>query len=150
MEVRRLKKNGKRCVFTNGCFDLLHVGHVRYLTAARALGDVLIVGVNSDRSLRALKGVGRPLIPQRERLEILSALWCIDYLVLFSGKTPRRLIAALRPDVLVKGGDWPIEEIVGRELVEQDGGKVVRIKVVQGISTTLLIERIVKFFGEKR
>ncbi len=143
-KVKALQRQGKRCVFTNGCFDLIHVGHVRYLSAARALGDRLIVAVNADQSVRRLKGTSRPVVPQRERLEILSAFWFIDYLVLFSGKTPLRLITALKPDILVKGGDWPLKDIVGREVVEAQGGKVVRIKTVPGASTSTLIERIRK------
>lgn len=142
--VRALQKKGKKVVFTNGCFDLLHVGHVRYLSAARALGDALIVAVNSDQSVRALKGEQRPIVPQRERLEVLAALSPVDYLILFTGKTPRRLIGTLGPDILVKGGDWALEDIVGRKEVEARGGKVVRIKVIQGASTTGLIERILQ------
>ncbi len=143
-QVRAFQKKKKKVVFTNGCFDILHVGHIRYLSAARALGDVLIVAVNSDRSVRALKGEQRPIVPQRERLEVLAALSFVDYLLLFTGKTPGRLINTLGPDILVKGGDWSLEEIVGRKQVEARGGKVVRIKVVRGASTTGLIERIVE------
>jgi len=142
--VLSLRRQDKRCVFTNGCFDLIHVGHVRYLSAARALGDVLIVGVNADRSVRRLKGPSRPIVPQRERLEILSAFWFVDYLILFAGQTPLRLITALKPDILVKGGDWPLDQIVGREAVEKQGGQVVRIKTVPGASTTSIIERVLK------
>jgi len=142
--VRVLQNKNRKVVFTNGCFDILHVGHVRYLSAARALGDALIVAVNSDQSIRALKGEQRPIVPQRERLEVLAALSCVDYLLLFTGKTPRRLINTLGPDILVKGGDWSLEEIVGRKEVEARGGKVVRIKLVRGASTTALIERILE------
>ncbi|MFQ5580313.1 MAG: D-glycero-beta-D-manno-heptose 1-phosphate adenylyltransferase [Nitrospiria bacterium] len=143
-QVRALQKKGQKVVFTNGCFDLIHVGHVRYLSAARALGDALIIAVNADRSVRALKGEQRPIVPQRERLEVLAALSCVDYLVLFTGKTPLRLINTLGPDILVKGGDWSLDDIVGRKEVEARGGKVVRIKVVQGASTTGLIDRILE------
>lgn len=149
-EVQCLQVQGKRCVFTNGCFDLIHVGHVRYLSAARALGDFLIVAVNSDKSVRTLKGNKRPIMPQRDRLEVLAAFSCVDTLLLFTGATPKRLIAALKPDILVKGGDWPLDEIVGRALVEQRGGKVVRIKTVGGASTTSLIEKIASDFRRQR
>lgn len=143
-KVRSLRKQGKRVVFTNGCFDLLHVGHVRYLAAARALGDCLVVAVNSDASVRRLKGASRPIVPHRERTEVLAALGCVDYVVLFNANTPQRVIDALVPDILVKGGDWAVEEIVGRETVERHGGKVVRIQIVPGASTTGIIERILK------
>lgn len=143
-KVRALQKQGKRIVFTNGCFDLLHVGHVRYLTAARALGDCLVVAVNSDASVRRLKGSARPIVPHRERTEVLAALGCVDYVVLFNANTPQQIIDTLVPDILVKGGDWALEKIVGKETVEQHGGKVVRVKVVPGASTTGIIERILK------
>ena len=148
--VRPLQAAGKRVVFTNGCFDLLHVGHVRYLQAARALGDLLIVAVNSDRSVRMLKGPARPIVRQGERLEVLAALACVDYLVRFSGATPRRLIQTLRPDILVKGSDWLLEEIAGHDLVTKWGGKVVRIPLVPGASTSALIARIRARCGEER
>ena len=140
--VRRLQAAGKRVVFTNGCFDLLHVGHVRYLQEARELGDALVVGVNSDASVRRLKGAGRPLTPARERAEILAALCCVDFVTIFGAATPLQLIRALGPDVLVKGGDWPLARIVGREVVEGRGGKVVAIPFVRNRSTTALIARI--------
>ena len=145
-KVRILQRRGERIVLTNGCFDLLHVGHVRYLAAARALGDALVVAVNSDASVRRLKGITRPIVPQKERLEVLAALECDDYLILFSGKTPKNVIVSLGPDVLVKGGDWALENIVGREEVERRGGKVVRIKTVPGASTTNIIERVLRRF----
>ena len=126
-KVRALQRQGKKIVLTNGCFDLLHVGHVRYLTAARGLGDALIVAVNSDASVRRLKGITRPIVAQKERLEVLAALACVDYLILFGGKTPKKIIASVGPDILVKGADWALENIVGREEVERRGGKVVRI-----------------------
>jgi len=137
-----LRAAGKRIVFTNGCFDLLHVGHVRYLQEARALGDALVVGVNSDASVRRLKGPGRPFTQARERAEVLAALACVDYVTVFAGETPQRLIAAVQPDVLVKGGDWPIEKIVGREIVEARGGRVLALPFVKGRSTTATIRRI--------
>jgi D-beta-D-heptose 7-phosphate kinase/D-beta-D-heptose 1-phosphate adenosyltransferase len=140
--VRRLQRAGRKVVFTNGCFDLLHVGHVRCLQRARGLGDALVVGLNSDASVRRLKGPGRPLTPARERAEILAALACVDFVTVFGAATPRQLIRAVQPDVLVKGGDWDVGEIVGREIVEGRGGKVVAIPFVKGRSTTGLIGRI--------
>ncbi len=143
---RGWKDNGRRVVFTNGCFDLLHLGHIRLLEQARALGDVLVVGLNSDRSVRELKGDGRPLVPARERAEVVAALEAVEAVVIFEEATPRELVAALRPDVLVKGGDWGPEEIVGREEVEAAGGRVERIPLLEGYSTSALIAKIV---GEK-
>jgi D-beta-D-heptose 7-phosphate kinase/D-beta-D-heptose 1-phosphate adenosyltransferase len=136
------KRNGRRVVFTNGCFDLLHPGHIRSLEQARALGDVLIVGLNSDASVRQLKGEGRPVIPESERAEILAALESVDAVVIFDDLTPREVIARLLPDVLVKGGDWPGDQIVGREEVEAAGGRVVRAPVVPGYSTTDILKKI--------
>jgi rfaE bifunctional protein nucleotidyltransferase chain/domain len=138
----RLRGEGQRVVFTNGVYDLLHPGHVRYLQAARAEGDALIVGVNSDRSVRALKGPHRPVHPQDERAELIAALACVDAAVVFDQDTPHEIITALQPDVLVKGADWPADQIVGRELVEARGGRVVRVHVVPGHSSTQLIERM--------
>lgn|SRR5574341_468762 len=138
---RRAK--GERIVFTNGCFDLLHIGHTRYLEAARALGDLLVVGVNSDASVRSLeKGPGRPVVPEAQRAEVLAALACVDYVVLFDEPDPAGLLADLQPDVLVKGSDWPPERIIGREAVEARGGTVRTIPLVPGVSTTVLVERI--------
>ncbi len=136
------KRNGRRMVFTNGCFDLLHPGHIQSLEQARALGDALVVGLNSDKSVRELKGPGRPVFPELERAEILAALECVDAVVIFDELTPRSVIAALLPDVLVKGGDWPSNQIVGREEVEAAGGRVVSIPVVPGYSTTAILEKI--------
>jgi D-beta-D-heptose 7-phosphate kinase/D-beta-D-heptose 1-phosphate adenosyltransferase len=136
------KRNGKRVVFTNGCFDLLHPGHIRLLEDARALGDILIVGLNSDESVRMLKGEGRPVIPEQERAEILSSFECVDAVVIFDELTPQQTVAALLPDVLVKGGDWPGNQIVGREEVEAAGGKVVLVEVVEGYSTTEILKKI--------
>jgi D-beta-D-heptose 7-phosphate kinase/D-beta-D-heptose 1-phosphate adenosyltransferase len=138
----RGKRNGRRIVFTNGCFDLLHPGHIRSLELARQLGDALIVGLNSDASVRQLKGPGRPVILERERAEILAALQCVDAVVIFDDLTPRRVIAALLPDVLVKGGDWPGDQIVGREEVEAAGGRVVSVPVVPGYSTSAILQKI--------
>ena len=136
------KRNGQRVVFANGCFDLLHPGHVETLEKARSLGDALVVGVNSDRSVRDMKGAGRPILPERERAEILAALECVDGVIIFDEPTPRETIAALLPDVLVKGGDWASDAIVGREEVEAAGGKVVSIPLVAGFSTTAILEKI--------
>jgi D-glycero-beta-D-manno-heptose 1-phosphate adenylyltransferase len=136
------KRNGRRVVFTNGCFDLLHPGHIETLERARSLGDVLVVGVNSDRSVRETKGAGRPVLPELERAEILAALECVDGVVIFDEPTPREIVAALLPDVLVKGGDWASDQIVGREEVEAAGGKVISIPVVAGYSTTAMLEKI--------
>jgi len=138
----REKRNGQRVVFTNGCFDLLHPGHIRSLETARALGDVLIVGMNSDESVRRLKGEGRPVIPAQERAEILASLECVDAVVIFDELTPQRVVAELLPDVLVKGGDWPGNQIVGRAEVEAAGGKVVLVEVVPGYSTTEILKKI--------
>lgn len=138
----REKRNGKRVVFTNGCFDLLHPGHIRGFEQARALGDVLIVGMNSDSSVRQLKGPTRPVIPERERAELLAALESVDAVVIFDELTPREVISRLLPDVLVKGGDWPGDQIVGREEVEAAGGRVVSIPLVPGYSTTAILQKI--------
>jgi D-beta-D-heptose 7-phosphate kinase/D-beta-D-heptose 1-phosphate adenosyltransferase len=138
----KMKRAGKRLVFTNGCFDLLHAGHVRYLSEARALGDALVVALNSDRSVRELKGEGRPILNEQERAEVIAALEAVDYVIVFDEETPRELIAALLPDVLVKGGDWPLDQIVGRDEVEAAGGKVLSLPYVEGSSTTEIIERI--------
>jgi D-beta-D-heptose 7-phosphate kinase/D-beta-D-heptose 1-phosphate adenosyltransferase len=132
---------GGRVVFTNGVFDLLHPGHVRYLTAARGLGDLLIVGVNSDRSVRAIKEPGRPLNPDTERAEVLLGLTCVDVVVMFHEDTPYALIEQIQPDVLVKGADWGPEAIVGRDIVEARGGRVERVTLAAGYSTTDLIRR---------
>ncbi|MCI0404179.1 MAG: D-glycero-beta-D-manno-heptose 1-phosphate adenylyltransferase [Acidobacteria bacterium] len=139
---REWKEQRQRVVFTNGCFDLLHPGHVRLLEQARKLGDVLVVGLNSDASVRRLKGEARPLMAEAGRAEVLAALECVDAVTFFEEETPRELIAALRPDVLVKGGDWAPEQIVGREEVEAAGGRVVVVPYVEGYSTSALIEKI--------
>jgi rfaE bifunctional protein nucleotidyltransferase chain/domain len=138
----RLRRGGKTVVFTNGCFDLIHAGHIRLFDFAKRRGDVLIVALNSDASIRRLKGPSRPVFPLRERLEILSAVADIDYVTWFCEDTPRRIIAVLLPDVLVKGGDWGAGAIVGREEVEAAGGKVVRVPYLRGHSSTSIIDRI--------
>ena len=140
--VRAARRRGLRVVFTNGCFDLLHVGHVRSLEAARRLGDRLIVGVNSDAGVRRLKGPGRPIVPAQQRAEVLASLECVDWVVLFRETTPLGLIRALRPDVLAKGGDWSRDAIVGREEVESWGGRVVRLRQVPGVRTSRLISLV--------
>ena len=142
--VSRLKKEGTKIVFTNGCFDIIHVGHIRCLKEARELGDVLIVGLNSDTSTRMIKGEHRPVIPEHERAEILAAIEYVDYVTLFSDKTPYELIKRILPDVLVKGGDWPVDEIVGKDIVEKNGGKVVSVPFHTGSSSTSIIKTIKK------
>lgn len=142
-ERERRRRAGERVVFTNGCFDLLHPGHVRYLQLARDLGDCLIVALNSDRSVRELKGPQRPILREAERAEVMAALGCVDYVTIFDEPTPRRLIARLLPDILVKGGDWGVAEIVGREEVEAAGGEVRSLPFVEGCSTSEVIARIV-------
>jgi rfaE bifunctional protein nucleotidyltransferase chain/domain len=143
-ERERLRRLGRRVVFTNGCFDLIHPGHVKYLQAARRLGDALIVALNSDRSVRALKGENRPILDQNERAEVMAALGCVDYVTIFDEPTPREIIAALLPDLLVKGGDWGLDRIIGRDEVEAAGGEVLNLPFVEGCSTTDLIERILR------
>jgi rfaE bifunctional protein nucleotidyltransferase chain/domain len=140
----REKRNGRRVVFTNGCFEVLHPGHVRCLAQARALGDLLVVAVNSDRSVRGNKGPERPLVPQQDRAEVLAALASVDYVTIFDEPTPRELIARLLPSVLVKGADWKPDEVVGREQVERAGGRLVSIPLAPGYSTTSLLEKIRK------
>ena len=143
-ERERLRAAGKKLVFTNGVFDILHVGHVRYLARAQALGDALVVAINSDNSVGALKGPGRPLIDQEERAEILAAMRAVTYVTIFDDVSPRSLIATLLPDVLVKGGDYALDEIHGREEVEAAGGRVVSLPFVEGVSTSGIIERMMK------
>jgi len=140
--VRAAQRRGERVVFTNGCFDLLHVGHIRCLEAARRLGDRLVVGVNSDASVSRLKGRGRPVVPALLRAEVLAALACVDWVVIFDETTPLALIRSLRPAVLAKGGDWTLDTIVGRMDVESWGGRVVRLPELPGVHTTRLLARI--------
>ena len=141
-ERERLRNEKKRLVFTNGCFDILHVGHIRYLTEARKLGDALMVAINSDRTVRELKGAGRPVMDEAERAEMLAALRSVDYVTVFDDISPRALIAQVLPDVLVKGGDYNLDEIHGREEVEAAGGRVLSLPFVEGSSTSSIIERI--------
>jgi D-beta-D-heptose 7-phosphate kinase/D-beta-D-heptose 1-phosphate adenosyltransferase len=141
--LQQARAQKKRIVFTNGCFDLMHVGHTRYLQAAKGLGDLLVVAVNSDASVRSLnKAPDRPIVSDSQRAEVVAALGCVDYVILFNEPDPQSVIAALQPDVLVKGGDWAVDRIVGREIVEARGGVVRTIPLVPGVSTTSLIERI--------
>ena len=138
----RAKTAGKKIVFTNGCFDLLHVGHLRVLNGAKKLGDILFVGLNSDRSVAKIKGAGRPILPESERTELIAALEMVDYVTLFDEPDPRNLLREVKPDVLVKGGDWSDDQVVGRELVEGWGGKVAVIPYLKGHSTTDIIKKI--------
>jgi rfaE bifunctional protein nucleotidyltransferase chain/domain len=145
--VESLKVQKKKIVFTNGCFDLLHAGHVRYLTEARAQGDCLIVGLNTDRSVNRIKDPHRPLIPEGQRAEVLAALDCVSYVVFFEEPDPLSLIETIKPDVLVKGADWSEDDIIGAGLVRSYGGRVFRVALVGGISTTEIIRRIVERYG---
>ena len=140
--IKRLRAAGKTIVFTNGVFDLLHPGHLRYLQHARTLGDALIVGVNSDRSVRVNKGPGRPITAEAERVELLEALGCVDAVVVFDEDTPHDIISRVQPDVLVKGADWAEDAIVGRDTVEARGGRVVRVPIEAGYSTTAILAKI--------
>ena len=142
--VHDLRKLGKSIVFTNGCFDILHVGHVRYLTAARSEGDVLVVGLNSDESVRSIKPENRPIVNQNQRAEVLAGFECVDYITVFNEPDPLKVIKELKPDVLVKGADWIEKEIIGADIVKANGGKVVRVPVVPEVSTSRIIQRIAK------
>ena len=146
-EVDRQRAAGKQIAFTNGCFDILHVGHVRYLRDARRTGDCLIAALNSDASVRTIKGEKRPLVPQAERAEVVASLACVDYVTLFEEPTPLRLIQYLRPDILVKGADWPEEQVVGREAVLSWGGRVVLCPLTEGSSTTNIVAKILQVYG---
>ena len=141
-----LRSAGKHVVFTNGCFDILHIGHIRYLSAARNEGDLLVVGLNSDQSVRLIKGKRRPIVAQDQRLEILASLQVVDYVTFFDEPDPLKLIRLLKPTILVKGADWSADEIIGADFVKSRGGRVVRVPLVQGASTSSVIERIVKRF----
>jgi D-beta-D-heptose 7-phosphate kinase/D-beta-D-heptose 1-phosphate adenosyltransferase len=140
--VAGLKQQGKAVVFTNGCFDIIHVGHVRLLQEAKTFGDVLIVALNSDSSVRTLKGAGRPFVSEEQRAEVVAALEMVDYVVIFDELDPLRIITELTPQVLVKGGDWTIDTIIGRDVVEQAGGKVIPLRFIDGVSSTTIIQRI--------
>jgi len=144
--VHDLRKLGKKIVFTNGCFDILHVGHVRYLAAARSEGDVLVLGLNSDESVRSIKPENRPIVNQDQRAEVLAGLECVDYITVFNEPDPLKVITELKPDVLVKGADWIEKEIIGADIVKANGGKVVRVSVVPEVSTSRIIQRIVKSY----
>ncbi len=148
-ELDRLRSKGKRIVFTNGCFDILHVGHARYLKEARKIGDVLVLAVNSDVSVRTIKGEKRPIIPEKERAEMVASLEAVDYVTIFSETTSRELIEYLKPNVLVKGGDWAEENVVGRESVAKWGGKVVIIPEIEGASTTNIVEKIRRIYCDR-
>jgi len=150
VEIRKeLKREGKKVVFTNGCFDILHKGHVYLLKRAKKLGDVLIVGLNSDSSIKRIKGEKRPIFSTRDRAFVLSAIDVVDYIVIFNEDTPLKLIKAIEPDVLVKGADWDMKSIVGREIVEGLGGRVVRIPVLKGFSTTSIIQRLLRLSSKE-
>ena len=148
--LQDLKRRGKKIVFTNGCFDILHIGHIRCLEEAKREGDILIVALNSDRSIRSIKGPFRPFTPEAERAEVLSALGSVDYVVIFDEPDPLDLISSLKPNILVKGGDWTPETTIGRKVVEETGGKVVIIPQIQGVSTSAIVDRIVKKGGKTR
>ncbi len=147
--VKDLRKSGKQIVFTNGCFDILHVGHVRYLVAARSEGDVLVVGLNSDASVKSIKPDDRPIVTQAQRAEVLAGLTFVDFITIFDESDPLALISAIKPDILVKGADWKEKEIVGADVVTAYSGKVVRVEVVPGISTSRIIRRIIKRFQKE-
>ncbi|MCD6271988.1 MAG: D-glycero-beta-D-manno-heptose 1-phosphate adenylyltransferase [Deltaproteobacteria bacterium] len=146
-KIQSLRKNGKRIVFTNGCFDILHAGHVRYLAAAGAEGDILIVGLNSDKSVKLIKGNKRPIISQAQRAEVLAALEPVNYVTIFNEPDPFKLICRIKPDVLVKGADWEEKDIIGADIVKKNGGKIVRVDIVQQISTSDIIQRIMDTMG---
>ena len=145
--LESLREAGKRIVFTNGCFDILHAGHVRYLTAARSKGDALILGLNSDVSVKSIKPENRPIVSQDQRAEVLAGLACVDYITIFDETDPLALIQTIKPDVLIKGADWKETDIIGSDVVKSYGGKVIRIEVVPGISTSRIIQRILRLYG---
>jgi rfaE bifunctional protein nucleotidyltransferase chain/domain len=145
--LESLREAGKRIVFTNGCFDILHAGHVRYLAAARSKGDILVLGLNSDISVKSIKPENRPIVSQDQRAEVLAGLACVDYITIFDEPDPLALIQTIKPDVLIKGADWKEAEIIGSNVVKSYGGKVIRIEVVPGISTSLIIQKILKLYG---
>jgi len=148
--LRSHRESGENIVFTNGCFDLIHAGHVRYLTHAKSLGDVLVVGLNSDESVRLIKDSGRPIVTEDQRAEMLAGLTCVDYVVFFDDPDPHHLIRAVSPDILVKGADWEESAIVGADLVTSSGGRVERIRLVPGISTSIIIQRIVERYSNRQ
>ncbi len=142
--ITKLKQKHKKIVFTNGCFDLLHLGHIKYLKAAKKKGDVLIVALNSDKSVKKIKGNARPIVSQQERARVIAALECTDYVIIFNEPTPLAIIKKLKPDIIVKGADWKREDIIGFDYIKKYGGKVIRVKFIEGYSTTQLIKKIVK------
>jgi rfaE bifunctional protein nucleotidyltransferase chain/domain len=146
-KVKALQKRGKKVVFTNGCYDILHIGHVKLLTKARRLGDVLIVALNSDSSVRRIKGPKRPLVPQRERAEVMAGLECVDIVTVFNEDDPYNIIKDTLPDVLVKGGDWAMDKIIGADIVRQNGGTVKNIKYEKGKSTTNIVKKVIENYG---
>jgi len=146
-EVKKLQQQGKKIVFTNGCFDILHAGHVDIFQQARELGDALVVAINSDSSIKKIKGEKRPVVPQEQRMQVVAALESVDFVVVFSEEDPLKVIKEIQPDILVKGGDWEVETIIGREIVEKKGGKVCSIPLMEGISTTNIIEVVKKRFS---
>jgi len=146
-EIDICRKLDKRIVFTNGCFDILHVGHVRYLAAAKAKGDILVVGLNSDQSIKSIKGEKRPLVCEAHRAEVIAGLECVDYVLVFYEPDPFNIIQAIMPDLLVKGGDWSEKTIIGADIVKADGGKVVTIPFVAGFSTSMIIQKIINRYG---
>jgi len=148
--LEALRKEGKKIAFTNGCFDILHVGHVRYLREAKKAGDILVLALNSDSSVRTIKGEERPLVYEEERAEVLAALEFVDFITIFPELTPLELINYLKPDILIKGGDWPEEKVVGREEVKKWGGRVAIIPEVEGKSTTNIVEKIKKVYCSKK
>jgi D-beta-D-heptose 7-phosphate kinase/D-beta-D-heptose 1-phosphate adenosyltransferase len=147
-EIDRLRREGRKIAFTNGCFDILHVGHVRYLREAAKMGDILILALNSDASVRAIKGDQRPIVPDAERADVAAALASVDYVTIFDELTPLELIEDLRPDVIVKGGDWAEENIVGRDAVRKWGGAVAIVPQIPGASTTNIVEKIISVYGK--
>ncbi|MCP4112881.1 MAG: D-glycero-beta-D-manno-heptose 1-phosphate adenylyltransferase [Desulfobacteraceae bacterium] len=144
--LNTLRKPDKRIVFTNGCFDILHAGHVRYLTEAKSKGDILVVGLNSDKSVRIIKGEKRPVVCQDQRAEVLAGLWCVDCITVFDEPDPLKLIQTIKPDIIVKGADWAEEDIIGADFVKANGGKVERISVVPDISTSRIIQNIIRLY----
>jgi D-beta-D-heptose 7-phosphate kinase/D-beta-D-heptose 1-phosphate adenosyltransferase len=149
-KIDALRREGKKIAFTNGCFDILHVGHVRYLREAKKTADVLVLALNSDSSVRGIKGEKRPIVGQQERAEIMAALECVDFVTIFSELTPLELIKFLQPDVLIKGGDWSEEKVVGRDEVKKWGGRVAIIPEVEGKSTTNIVEKIRHLYGAEK
>lgn len=148
-KIDALRRKGKKIAFTNGCFDILHVGHVRYLKEARKTADILVLALNSDSSVRAIKGEKRPLVPETERAEVLAALECIDFITIFPELTPLELICYLKPDILIKGGDWPEDQVVGRNEIKQWGGNVTLVPEVAGKSTTNIVDKIIAVYCKK-